>query len=84
MEQRKYSVTEIDRMRYSVQCMYMGPFNPELVEGRLRTYMVNGTEPEELEQAATERMRADQERIAKSSFGPGSIRRVSAAGEWLV
>jgi hypothetical protein len=50
MPERKYSIAEIDRMRravaFSCSC--------KEVEDRLRTYMLNGTDPEELE-----RMKAD-------------------------
>lgn len=49
--QRKYSVPEIDRMRMAIYGLY--PESnwtkaPE-VEDRLRTYMLNGTTPDELE-----------------------------------
>ncbi len=50
MADRKYSVAEIDRMRHAISCGYMGPSNSTLIEDRLRTYMLNGTDPEELEQ----------------------------------
>lgn len=52
MEQRKYSVAEIDRMRELINFSFTGqlPRNlEEIVEHRLRTYMLNGTEPAELE-----------------------------------
>lgn len=52
MAERKYSVTEIDQMRFAMVRMYLGPDNPTLIEERLRTYMLNGTEPDELEEAA--------------------------------
>lgn len=59
MSERKYSVAEIDRMRDAIfdADSYEpggGGIRPELVETRLRTYMVNGTEPSELEQKARE------------------------------
>jgi hypothetical protein len=47
--ERKYSVAEIDRMRILI--MKMRRFDTIPVEERLRTYMLNGSEPEELEQA---------------------------------
>jgi hypothetical protein len=55
-EQRKYSVAEIDEMRAAVAGMWSMPADEtlkmRLVEERLRTYMLNGTEPSELEEAA--------------------------------
>jgi hypothetical protein len=71
-EQRKYSVAELDRMRQAIRLLIVGPW-PHVVralpmgmcdpvdietEDRLRTYMLNGTEPEELEQAAAALMKA--------------------------
>lgn len=57
MEQRKYSLTEIDQMRACISHLitpssYMcssgqDPY-PEMVESQLRTHMMNGTDPEEL------------------------------------
>lgn len=58
MPERKYSVAEIDRMRDAVHtlCTPVGVgHRPVEVEERLRTYMLNGTDPEELEDAASER-----------------------------
>ena len=53
---RKYSVAEIDRMRDAVALMVpVRESNLDRVieiEERLRTYMANGTEPDELESAA--------------------------------
>ena len=48
---RKYSVAEIDRMRNAVYGLYPESYWPKApeVEDRLRTYMLNGTTPEELE-----------------------------------
>ena len=48
---RKYSVAEIDRMRNAVYQLYPEWYNPKpaQVEDRLRTYMLNGNSPEELE-----------------------------------
>jgi hypothetical protein len=59
MPERKYSITEIDRMRSAVYELMVGPhrrdraytFTPpdeKHVEERLRTYMSNGTDPAEL------------------------------------
>lgn len=56
--QRKYSIDEIDRMRFAVGRLHFssGPYNPRneaaRLEDLLRTYMTNGTAPEELEAAA--------------------------------
>jgi hypothetical protein len=58
MGKRKYSVEEIDAMRGSVRCMfpsgvsYRREERTKEIEERLRTYMVNGTTPEELSAAA--------------------------------
>lgn len=55
MSERKYSVSEIDRMRQALLSIcgmdrdFLGP-----VEEQLRTYMLNGTDPEELEQRREE------------------------------
>ncbi len=57
---RKYSVDEIDRMRDALEevasnrnfYLHQAAVKPETIEARLRTYMVNGTDPEELEQIA--------------------------------
>ena len=58
MVERKYSVAEIDRMRRALERICTptnrGYFPAEVekrVEERLRTYMQNGTDPEELEAA---------------------------------
>lgn len=50
---RRYSVADIDRMRLAIWGTYhvwAAPKAPD-VEDRLRTYMLNGTRPEELEAA---------------------------------
>lgn len=49
--QRKYSVPEIDKMRYAIYGLYHEWDNPKKdeIEDRLRTYMLNGTTLEELE-----------------------------------
>lgn len=53
MTERKYSVAEIDRMRdYLLQNTDWSGSRPAFearIEDTLRTYMLNGTEPEELE-----------------------------------
>jgi hypothetical protein len=54
-EERKYSVAEIDEMRDSVGLMLIGG-DHKAVEERLRTYMLNGTEPGELAAAALVRI----------------------------
>lgn len=68
----KYSVEEMDRMRKAIQDLHVtswhrysdGAFgggsmgdNRKIVEEYLRSYMLNGTTPEELEQAAEEKIR---------------------------
>ena len=58
---RKYSVTEIDRMRRAVRTIeghrpaFWDGSADAKCEDRLRTYMLNGTEPEELEATADKR-----------------------------
>jgi hypothetical protein len=54
MTERKYSITEIDRMRIAIRWSYPSGvyYSNERtadIENRLRTYMQNGTDPEELE-----------------------------------
>jgi hypothetical protein len=53
---RKYSVQEIDQMRAAIDRGFYRPCDDmkaaALVEDRLRTHMLNGTEPNELERAA--------------------------------
>lgn len=73
MTQRKYSLAEIDRMR-SVIGSQVGPFrNDGAVEERLRTYMLNGTDPLELEIADRER-RIAHWRIKVITYGMGEMR----------
>ncbi len=54
MTERKYTVAEIDQMRELIQGSYpdgwpyMHDEREAEIEGRLRTYMLNGTNPEEL------------------------------------
>lgn len=47
---RKYSVSEIDRMRDTID-RYYDTDGPQDAAERLRTYMLNGTDPDELEAA---------------------------------
>lgn len=60
MPDRKYTVQEINRMRGAIWwlCETGWPYRQAErdadVENRLRTYMQNGTEPEELEQMASD------------------------------
>jgi len=49
---QKYSIDEIARMREAVTTLT----GSDGAEERLRTYMLNGTEPAELEQAAAQHM----------------------------
>jgi len=54
MSDRKYSVAEIDRMREDIGRMFpLGvAYDPDWrarqIEDKLRTYMLNGTDPDEL------------------------------------
>jgi hypothetical protein len=60
MSDRQYSVDEIARMRKAVSMLlhpvalsaYRGPSKIAEIEDQLRTYMLNGTDPEELEELA--------------------------------
>lgn len=60
MNERKYSVSEIDSMRRLVRdlCDTGMPYMPQdravEVEERLRTYMMHGADPEELARAAAD------------------------------
>lgn len=62
---RKYSVNEIDRMRraiglsYPMDGSYVQADRDADIESRLRTYMQNGTDPEELEEFSNRRQRAE-------------------------
>lgn len=67
--QRRYSVDEIDRMRLSV--MYLVRNDERKCEDRLRTYMLNGTEPEELQQAEAEEVNRRVEAIRAHRIAPG-------------
>jgi hypothetical protein len=73
-EQRKYSVCEIDRMRMSVMFLVRG--DERRCEDQLRTYMLNGTEPEELQREEAEEVlrrveqaRANRGRLFKPYLG---------------
>jgi hypothetical protein len=61
MAQRPYTVSEIERMRQALQIIntpigisYSQTAIDARVEDQLRTYMVNGTEPDELGRRAAE------------------------------
>jgi hypothetical protein len=68
MSERKYSVQEIERMRSALrwiitpvnQCFYPDEINKQ-IENQLRTYMLAGTEPNELERRLDEKMQLEQE-----------------------
>jgi hypothetical protein len=66
MSSRKYSVQEIDRMRVAIPKLAQRyeALDGVTKEERLRTYMLNGTDPEELEREAEAAMR--QRRLKKS------------------
>lgn len=59
--ERKYSITEIDRMRWALLWLQPETHRHRTehewaieVESRLRTHMQNGTDPDELEKQAVE------------------------------
>lgn len=68
MAGRKYSVSEIDEMRFNIRRAF-GPgsyYEAEraaAVEDRLRTHMQNGTDPEELRDAADQRMMKEYQHL---------------------
>jgi hypothetical protein len=66
MTERKYSVSEIDKMRQAVDVLLTRngvPFRKAdrvvEIEQRLRTYMMNGTDPKELEEKAQAHIRRE-------------------------
>lgn len=68
MGERKYSIAEIDQMRAAIRsiCIQSGvAYYPAEktaeIEERLRTYMINGTEPVELRNAADKTIRQRME-----------------------
>lgn len=64
---RKYTVAEIDQMRSSIRWSYPCgvSYYPDQrereIEDRLRTYMLNGTEPEELVEMGRRAQEREQE-----------------------
>lgn len=66
--QRKYSLAEIDRMRGSLMFLVRG--NEMKCEDQLRTYMLNGTDPVELERSVAEEI---NERIDTARYDPNLI-----------
>lgn len=89
-EQRKYSISEIDRMRSALEWSYGGGvYNAAArsaeVEDRLRTYMLNGTDPEELEERTASRRNAEHD--AAVAAGKAWVEYDSSGrviGEWTV
>jgi len=80
MADRKYSVAEIDLMRRYVAATVLDfsmtpEFRAATIEERLRTYMLNGTDPDELRVVA-EKSEADFWERENSRLGakPGGIR----------
>lgn len=73
--ERKYLVGEIDRMREIIRWLYPdGVVYAEMeraaeIELKLRTYMQNGTEPEELERALSDHF----DRLRKRSAGSKAV-----------
>jgi hypothetical protein len=66
MVERKYSIGEIDRMRNALSVLCDTGFafarmdRNAGIEQKLRTYMQNGTEPDELEKLAGEKLSLQQ------------------------
>lgn len=55
MAVRKYSVAEIDQMRRTLRGLFHSGYEFGDREDALRTYMLNGTDPQELTDAALAR-----------------------------
>lgn len=97
MSERKYSVAEIDRMRAAIRRTFppqtysqsindpylksVGPDYSGQVEDRLRTYMLNGTEPEELE-AMPPHWTNDVERLKHAPRPATRIHLIAGARGW--
>lgn len=68
-KEQKYSIHEIDRMRAAIATAIQSPglYNDAdraaAIEDRLRTYMQNGTTPEELEANAMEKAKQRMEAL---------------------
>lgn len=82
----KYSVDEIDVMRFAVGRILIGPHVEQwaswsnfdaTVENRLRTYMQNGTAPEELI-AAAEKVEAQYQAEMEASLKTALVRAQAA------
>lgn len=75
MSEKKYSVSEIDRMRRAVDKSY--PYGVPCLpserdaqtENKLRTFMQNGTTPEELEEYINDKLVAEFDRRVKLRQG---------------
>lgn len=72
MNETKYSISEIDRMRSYLRVLTRQK-SAEVIEDQLRTHMLNGTPPEDLKKAADEfrdqwerDMRASGERLRQA------------------
>ncbi len=70
MTARKYSLDEIDKMRGALRtlCIHLEvPYLPKEknaeIEDQLRTYMLNGTDPDELKEHATKKRLAESQRL---------------------
>jgi hypothetical protein len=84
--ERKYTANEITRMRAAVHSM-IGPREANDGEERLRTYMMNATDPAELE---AEALRIQNERAVDSWQGwtgtakrPWEVEIVPLTGGWV-
>lgn len=61
---RRYTIAEIDQMRRDVRELAGDYGSKALAEEMLRTYMINGTAPEELREAADKHRMANMRRSA--------------------
>jgi len=76
MAERKYTVDEIIVMRTAAQFILSRspvPMSAAATEDHLRTYMANGTEPEELEEVVKRTLEVENPGFDTS---PGAINRV--------
>lgn len=72
MAERKYSVSEIDRMRSAVRRLIVSE-NIQMQEEYLRTYMLNGSGPEELDRHVLELDRISLEKKIELCDSPSRV-----------
>lgn len=65
MEPRKYSVAEIDKMRSAVAAKMWFGASDTVIEDRLRTYMANSVDPDELDASAAPARKAHEDHLQR-------------------